>query len=265
MKSLLFEMRRTASGYAFAGQGFGHGVGLCVIGAGRRAVAGATADEILRFYYPGLTIDQFHAADAAAASPPTVAPCTVPLASPARPPAPSSDVQLALPAAEEGDRALVTQIVRRGRDDIAARAGVAAPPVIRVTVHPSVESFNRATGQPWWVSGAASRDGIDLLSLSVLKQRGPLERTLRHEVAHLLVDAALQDRPLWVREGAAAYFADPARAADAAGGRTAAARCPADAELAQSVSAAMLRDAYARAESCFRRQIAAGRAWNEVK
>jgi hypothetical protein len=234
-------------------------VGLCVIGAGRRAVAGETADEILRFYYPGLTIDQFHPADTAAAV------RTAPPPPPGRT-AGTADVQVALPAAEEGDRALVTQIVRRGRDDIAARAGVAAPPVIRITVHPSVESFNRATGQPWWVSGAASRDGIDLLSLTVLKQRGPLERTIRHEVAHLLVDAALRDRPLWVREGAAAYFADPAGApAAAAAGRRAAAQCPSDAELSRSVSAAMLRDAYARAESCFRRQLAAGRSWRDVR
>jgi stage II sporulation protein D len=59
LKSTSFDLRRTAGGYTFAGRGFGHGVGLCVIGAGRRAAAGASADEILGFYYPGLRIEQW--------------------------------------------------------------------------------------------------------------------------------------------------------------------------------------------------------------
>ena len=54
IKSTAFDVDRTGSGYRFTGRGFGHGVGLCVIGAGRRASSGATADEILQFYFPGL-------------------------------------------------------------------------------------------------------------------------------------------------------------------------------------------------------------------
>ena len=53
IKSTAFDIDRTSSGYRFKGRGFGHGVGLCVIGAGRRAAKGATADEILKFYFPG--------------------------------------------------------------------------------------------------------------------------------------------------------------------------------------------------------------------
>ncbi|MDP2391126.1 MAG: SpoIID/LytB domain-containing protein, partial [Acidobacteriota bacterium] len=56
IKSTAFDVKRTSSGYHFRGRGFGHGVGLCVIGAGTRAGRGETADEILKFYYPGLTI-----------------------------------------------------------------------------------------------------------------------------------------------------------------------------------------------------------------
>ena len=37
VKSTAFDVERTGSGYRFRGRGFGHGVGLCVIGAGRRA------------------------------------------------------------------------------------------------------------------------------------------------------------------------------------------------------------------------------------
>ncbi|MFM8533585.1 MAG: SpoIID/LytB domain-containing protein, partial [Acidimicrobiia bacterium] len=55
LKSTSFAVDRTSAGYRFRGVGFGHGVGLCVVGAGRRAERGSTADEILKFYYPGLT------------------------------------------------------------------------------------------------------------------------------------------------------------------------------------------------------------------
>ena len=56
IKSTAFDVDRTGTGYRFRGRGFGHGVGLCVIGAGKRAAAGATTEQILRFYFPGLTV-----------------------------------------------------------------------------------------------------------------------------------------------------------------------------------------------------------------
>ena len=56
IKSTAFDIDRTGAGYRFKGRGFGHGVGLCVVGAGRRAGQGATADQILKFYFPGLTV-----------------------------------------------------------------------------------------------------------------------------------------------------------------------------------------------------------------
>jgi hypothetical protein len=84
-------------------------------------------------------------------------------------------------------------------------------------------------------------------------------------VAHALLDAALAERPMWVREGAAAYFA-------AAGTRNAARAtkpgrvpCPSDIELLRPISAGTQRDAYARAEACFVRAIADGKRWDEVK
>ncbi|MDE6578511.1 MAG: SpoIID/LytB domain-containing protein, partial [Muribaculaceae bacterium] len=38
------------------GKGWGHGVGLCQLGAARMALEGKTAEEILQFYYPGSKI-----------------------------------------------------------------------------------------------------------------------------------------------------------------------------------------------------------------
>src|SRR4029079_12545001 len=118
-----------------------------------------------------------------------------------------------------------------------------------------VDSFGRATGQPWWVSGATDGAAIDLLPLTVLHQRGQLDRTIRHEIAHALLDGELEKRPMWVREGAAAYYANPA---SAKAPKPAKVLCPTDNELLRPVSAGAQREAYARAEACFARAIADG-------
>ncbi|MEZ5318488.1 MAG: SpoIID/LytB domain-containing protein [Vicinamibacterales bacterium] len=43
-------------GYLFAGTGFGHGVGLCQVGAAARARAGQSVPDILEAYYPGAAL-----------------------------------------------------------------------------------------------------------------------------------------------------------------------------------------------------------------
>lgn len=42
--------------FEISGKGWGHGVGMCQVGAANMACRGKTAEEILRFYYPGCTI-----------------------------------------------------------------------------------------------------------------------------------------------------------------------------------------------------------------
>jgi hypothetical protein len=128
-------------------------------------------------------------------------------------------------------------------------------------VHPTVDAFMRSTGQPWWVSGATDGTQIDLAPLAILRQRGQVERTIRHEIAHVFVDDVLSGRPLWVREGAASYFAEPNAEAEAPGGRG----CPRDEELLQPVSAGAHRSALARADACFRRAIGRGKRWDQVR
>ena len=218
LRSTAFEVTRTAAGYRFRGVGYGHGVGLCVIGAGRRAARGESAEQILRAYFGALTIS---------GSPPETA--TTPPRPPAgrsrRPPRRRSrraaDIKLALPADEERERAALMGLVRRARGDIAGRAGVAEPQGITITVHPTVESFGRATGQPWWVAAATVGRTIDLLPVSVLRQRGILDSTVRHEVAHVVVDPSLASRPGLGPRGAGALLlgrrrrrAAPGRASD---------------------------------------------------
>jgi SpoIID/LytB domain protein len=253
IKSTNFRMVRTSTGYRFSGRGFGHGVGLCVIGAGRRADKGASVDQILKFYFPGLTVGSLGATTPATTA--TVAP-------PPSAPAVTANIALALPGNEESERAVLVSLIQKSRDEIAKATGAVPPQRVRVTVHPTVESFSRATGQPWWMSGATSGAEIDLLPVTVLRQQGQLERTIRHEITHMLLDAALAKRPMWVREGAAAYYARPASARLAAADRVA---CPTDAELTRALSAGAQRDAYARAEACFARAISEGKKWDQVR
>jgi hypothetical protein len=269
IKSTAFDVDRTATGYRFRGLGFGHGVGLCVIGAGRRALNGATAADILKFYYPALTIGSVgpatstSSASTATAAAPAARVAPVAPAAPAAPAAPvPSDIALALPGGEESERPIVLSLIRRSRDEIAKLTGAVVPARLRVTVHPSVESFGRTTGQPWWVSGATEGPSIDLLPISVLRQQGQLDRTIRHEVTHALLDGALAKRPMWVREGAAAYFSNPSVGQPQKPGRV---TCPEDAELLRPVSAGAQRDAYARAEACFARALNEGKRWDQVR
>jgi hypothetical protein len=270
LKSTAFDVDRTGTGYRFRGRGFVQGFGFCVVGAAPPPRRGDSAEAILKFYFPSLSIGRPGPVPMRAAE---ATPAAVTSPGPVAERPASRDVQIALPAAEEGERAALVALLRRARDATAAATGQTAPAALRVTVHPTVESFGRATGQPWWVSGATSGAAIDLLPLALLQQQGQLERTVRHEVVHALLDGALASRPLWVREGAAIYFsrptADGGGASSPDGSRSSPpagrVKCPTDDELLRPVSAGAQRDSYARAEACFARQLADGRKWSEVR
>jgi len=45
--------------FTFTGRGWGHGVGLCQVGAYGMALAGADYRTILKKYYPGVKVEKF--------------------------------------------------------------------------------------------------------------------------------------------------------------------------------------------------------------
>jgi SpoIID/LytB domain protein len=269
IKSAAFELERSGDRYRFEGRGYGHGVGMCVIGSVNMAVAGRTATEILNKYYPGLVIG----VPGAAPAPSVVAARGVapaPARSPASGVAPApTAVSLALPDEDEGERDAIVQLTERTRGDIARALGLPAPPRVVVRFHPTTASYERATGQPWFTSGAVVGGDLHMLPLAVLRDRGVLERTIRHELVHLMADPQLGQRPAWVREGAAIYFAgrrpipgEPERPSLRPPARPS---CPGDAELLRPVSAGALSNAFARALACFSRQVDSGRSWRDVR
>ena len=235
VRSHAFEIARTATGYRFDGTGFGHGVGLCLSGAARLAAAGDSASDILRAYFPGTALIAQQAAAEGAAP-----------------------VRLDLPETDERERPALEALIGRITADLRRQTGLDAPQALTVRFHPTVESFRRSTGRPWWVAGATRGDQVELLPAPVLRGRGTLESALRHELAHAFVDRRLEGRALWVREGAALYFAGEAEA------ESSNAACPSDDEFRTAASAEAMRDLYARAGACFAREVETGRAWQQV-
>jgi stage II sporulation protein D len=235
LRSTAFSIERRGSALRFTGRGYGHGVGMCVIGAGRRAIRGEGVRAILAHYYPGLEVTSL----------------TTPVDRPA--------IITASSAIADAD---VVRLAGRAHDDLSAQLGTSIEPVT-VRVHSSLESFRLATGRPWWVSSVSAGSSIDLMPPAVLAQRDGFEAALRIAIAELLVADALKGRPAWVRIGAARYFGRNAAARDPrAGGRE---RCPADAELTLAISAPAQRDAEARAEACFAREFARTNDWRAVR
>ena len=58
--SSAFVVEKTQDGFVIKGAGWGHGVGLCQIGAAVMAAKGYTYREILQHYYPGTTLGRFY-------------------------------------------------------------------------------------------------------------------------------------------------------------------------------------------------------------
>ncbi len=261
-RSTAFSVKREGRSLHFTGQGYGHGVGMCVIGAGRRARRGEDVEGILGKYYPGLALTRLSATGARVSRPAVVPPA---------PPAPSgpsakasASTPLAIVRVERGSGASASEIERfaaRAHQRLSQALGTSVSPVT-ITVHESLDTFRNVTGKPWWVSAVAEGTAIDLAPVALLAQRDGVEATVAVAVAELLMEPTLAGRPAWVLTGASRYFARLPAVAAAVRSRV---RCPSDAELTLAVSAAAQREADARAEACFARAFAQTRDWRTVR
>ncbi len=273
IRSTAFSVRKTDTGYEFTGRGYGHGVGMCVIGAGRLAARGRSAAQILDLYYPGL---QLLTASGAAASgrtaprsvvPPPAPPSGAPAASAppvAAMPALTAPVVLRVVGDAPVDRPALAQLAVSAYDALSTMLAVAVAPVT-VTVHGTVEGFRAATGRPWWADSRVSGSAVDLQSPVVLAQRAGLDFALREAIAGVLVSGPLAGRAEWVRVGAARYYARLTGGGGAVPPRNEKLVCPADDELLLPLSAATEREAARRAEACFARARARVNDWRAVR
>ena len=237
LKSSLYAVERTARGYRFTGRGRGHGVGLCVLGASRLATRGQSTTQVLAAYFPGTEVR---------AVPKSSTPSTV---------------RVILPSLDEAEQPSIAAMADAAYSSLQKALDVRGPAVV-IRFHPTAQSYVRASGRPWWTGGATSRGRIELMPLAALRERGLLERTLRHELVHALTEDALAGRPRWVAEGLATRLADPG----APEPRTEEVECPSDAEFAQARSATALAPIYDRAAACVARELERrGGDWRKVR
>jgi SpoIID/LytB domain protein len=80
-------------------------------------------------------------------------------------------------------------------------------PRLEIRLNETTGDFTGRTGQPWWAAAATKGNRIELQPVAILKQRGVLVSTLRHELAHAVIDSISRRTPRWLAEGFALYLA----------------------------------------------------------
>lgn len=261
IRSTAFSMTRSGDRVHFTGVGYGHGVGMCVIGAGKRAKRGESVEAILAQYYPRLVLASLDARGtarpAAAVTGPMVAVEPARVAVPLR----AETIAVHVPRGSSVPAAELEQIAVRAHESLSKVLGTSSMVPVTIELHDSLDSFRYETGRPWWVSAAVTGTTLDLAPATLLAQREGVEMTVRTAMAELLVTPVLMDRPVWIRVGAARYFAHktlpPVPAKSPA--------CPVDAELRMAVSATAQREAEQRAERCFAYAFARTGDWRLVR
>jgi len=106
----------------------------------------------------------------------------------------------------------VLNTLENARSDFLHRAAAASVPIeiptLQIRLNESTGDFTSRTGQPWWAAAATKGNRIELQPVGLLKRRGVLTNTLRHELAHTVIDAVSRNRaPRWLEEGFALYLA----------------------------------------------------------
>jgi stage II sporulation protein D len=217
LKSSRFEIDRSGSNFIFRGSGFGHGLGLCQEGAHVIAARGGSYQKILEKYFPGTSVKRVTVESKADVLPGTSGYSDLSTGSTSRKllSISSENFRLAYPA--DVDRRTVDQILtmlESTRNDFLRRASSTSStiPRLEIRLNESTGDFTSRTGQPWWAAAATQGYRIELQPVRILKQRGVLFTTLRHELAHILIDSIGNKRaPRWLEEGFALYLAGEAQ------------------------------------------------------
>lgn len=219
LKSSRFEIGRSGSNFVFRGSGFGHGLGLCQEGAHVMAARGSSYQKILEKYFPGTVVKKKVSESKADVLPGTWKSSGASLRSTNSQllTLSSEHFRLAYPA--DVDRRTTDQILNTlesSRNDYLRRGSSASSllniPRLEIRLNESTGDFTSRTGQPWWAAAATQGNRIELQPVRILKQRGVLFTTLRHELAHIMIDSVSNKRaPRWLAEGFALYLAGEAQ------------------------------------------------------
>jgi SpoIID/LytB domain protein len=232
LKSSRFEIARSGSNFVFRGSGFGHGLGLCQEGAHVMAQRGAKFQKILEKYFPGTSLkrdaEKARRGDTANQNAkeiwkadllvrnradPFISASPRLRVSPSRFLTISSEhFRVTYPAdLDRRDANQVLNTLESARADYVRRASAASIavniPTLEIRLNESTGDFTARTGQPWWAAAATKGNRIELQPAALLKKRGVLFTTLRHELAHVAIDSVGNRAPRWLEEGFALYLA----------------------------------------------------------
>jgi len=229
LKSSRFEVSRAGSNFIFRGSGFGHGLGLCQEGAHVMARRGAGFQRILEKYFPGTSVrrDTVTRGGGDTVSPNSAVHWNADILltasrNPRVAPSPHSRVlvlssehfRVTYPAGvDPRDANQVLGTLESARADFINRAKSASIsigdlPTLEIRLNESTGDFTARTGQPWWAAAATKGNRVELQPAGILKRRGVLVTTLRHELAHAVIDKVSGNRaPRWLEEGFAIYLA----------------------------------------------------------
>ena len=235
LKSNWYDLSNAGPQIVFHGRGSGHGVGLCQVGAEVMGEEGHSYREILAFYYPGTRLGIS-----------TQGTAWKQLA--------NEDVEL-MTTRPERDRDLLP-LASRYLHEWEETTGLLYRANPRLKVFASVADFRNATGEPGWVAASTRGRTIQMQPADLLRTKGMLESTLRHELLHMLVESyARSGTPLWFREGLVLYLTQPGSPAPAASRPTEGIResfsdsAALDKALRAPASEEQLRRAYAEARN----------------
>lgn len=114
-------------------------------------------------------------------------------------------VRIAEQSAESKGRE-VLEVATKARQQLAEKYQLALTTPIEIRLSATTYEFCQRTGQPWWQASISRQRVIYLQPLRLLRERGILETTLRHELMHQLVeDLSKGHAPIWLNEALAIY------------------------------------------------------------
>jgi len=115
------------------------------------------------------------------------------------------------PALGASDAALrplsLAHLVAGALEEAAQLTGTERRAELTVVIYPTVDAFRTGAKAPTWAAGLY--DGAVRLPPEPRAELGVALSTLRHEVMHAQLHAAVGCMPVWLNEGAAMYFAGP--------------------------------------------------------
>ena len=119
---------------------------------------------------------------------------------------------------------------------------------MEIHLNESTGDFTARTGQPWWAAAATKGNRIELQPVGLLKRRGVLITTLRHELAHAVIDTVSHNHaPRWLEEGFAIYLAGEGQSISRYGSKTKLTPDEIEKRLARPSSQQEMRSLYALA------------------